>query len=238
MAEQPEYKHHYISTGNAELDKKMAGGIPEGSLTLIEGQSEAGKSVLTQQLVWGALRDGRRVAYYTTENTIHSLLRQMKSLSQDITDFFLVGRINIYPMRSAPTADEARVMLRAALEHMTRMTVDRDLLAFDSLSVFMTSIPEQETLSFFMAVKELCDQNKTLLLTMHSYAFSEAMFIRIRSICDAYLRLRVGEVGNQLLKEMEVSKVRGADQNTGNVIAFDVEPGMGMRIIPMTRAKA
>jgi flagellar protein FlaH len=238
MIADPEHKRHCISTGNVELDKKMAGGIPEGSLTLIEGQSESGKSVLTQQLVWGALRDGRQVAYYTTENTTRSLLRQMKSLNQDITDFFLVGRINIYPMRSAPTEDEARTMLRAALEHMTRMTADRDILAFDSLSVFMTSIPEQETLSFFMAVKDLCDQNKTLLLTMHSYAFSEAMFIRIRSICDAYLRLRVGEVGNQLLKEMEVSKVRGADQNTGNVIAFDVEPGMGMRIIPMTRAKA
>jgi len=238
MIADPEHRRHCISTGNVELDKKMAGGIPEGSLTLIEGQSESGKSVLTQQLVWGALRDGRQVAYYTTENTTRSLLRQMKSLNQDITDFFLVGRINIYPMRSAPTEDEARTMLRAALEHMTRMTADRDILAFDSLSVFMTSIPEQETLSFFMAVKDLCDQNKTLLLTMHSYAFSEAMFIRIRSICDAYLRLRVGEVGNQLLKEMEVSKVRGADQNTGNVIAFDVEPGMGMRIIPMTRAKA
>ena len=238
MAEQPEQKRHHISTGNPELDKKMAGGIPEGSLTLIEGQSESGKSVLTQQLAWGALRDGRRVAYYTTENTVHSLLRQMKSLNQDITDFFLLGRINVYPMRSAPTEDEARAMLRAALDHMTRMTADRDLVVFDSLSVFVTNIPEQETLSFFMQVKDLCDKNKTLLLTMHSYAFSEAMFIRIRSICDAYLRLRVGEMGNQLLKELEVSKVRGADQSTGNVIAFDVEPGLGMRIIPMTRAKA
>ena len=238
MVQQPEDRHHHITTGNPELDKKMAGGIPEGSLTLIEGQSQAGKSVLTQQLVWGALGDGRRVAYYTTENTVHSLLRQMKSLNQDITDFFLCGRVNIYPMRSAPTEDEARAMLRAALDHMTRMTEDRELLAFDSLSVFVTNIPEQETLSFFMQVKDLCDQNKTLFLTMHSYAFTEAMFIRIRSICDAYLRLRVGEIGTQLLKEMEVSKVRGADQGTGNVIAFDVEPGLGMRIIPMTRAKA
>ena len=238
MSEQAEYRRHHITTGNSELDKKMAGGIPEGSLTLIEGQSEAGKSVLTQQLVWGALRDGKRVAYYTTENTVQSLLRQMKSLNQDITDYFLLGRINIYPMRSAPTEDEARAQLRAALEHMTRMTADRDLLVFDSLSVFVTNIPEQETLSFFMTVKNLCDKDKTLFLTMHSYAFSEPMFIRIRSICDAYLRLRVGEIGDQLLKELEVAKVRGADQSTGNVIAFDVEPGLGMRIIPMTRAKA
>jgi len=238
VAEHGDQRRHHISTGNAELDKKMAGGIPEGSLTLIEGQSEAGKSVLTQQLVWGALRDGKRVAYYTTENTVRSLIRQMKSLSLDISDFFLLGRINIYPMRSAPTEDEARMLLRTALWHMNAKMIDRDLLAFDSLSVFVTNIPEQETLSFFMTVKNLCDQNKTLLLTMHSYAFSEPMFIRIRSICDAYLRLRVGQIGDQLLKELEVAKVRGAEQGTGNVIAFDVEPGMGMRIIPMTRAKA
>ena len=39
-----------VSTGSAEIDKKMGGGIPEGSLILIEGSSNAGKSVVTQQL--------------------------------------------------------------------------------------------------------------------------------------------------------------------------------------------
>ena len=237
MAEHLETKRRLISTGNVELDKKMGGGIPEGSLTLIEGQSEAGKSVLTQQLVWGALQDGKRVAYYSTENTTRSLIRQMISLRLDISDFFLLGRINIYPIRSAPTEDEARDLLQAAVTHMSKMK-DRDVLAFDSLSVFVSNIPEKETLAFFTAAKELCDDNKTVLLTMHSYAFSEPMFIRIRSISDAYLRLRVRELGTQLLKEMEVAKVRGAEQSTGNVIAFDVEPNLGMRIIPMTRAKA
>ena len=51
-------KKRSISSGNLELDKKMGGGIPEGSLTLIEGQSDSGKSVLVQQLTWGALQDG------------------------------------------------------------------------------------------------------------------------------------------------------------------------------------
>ena len=226
-----------ISTGNTELDKKMGGGIPSGSLTLIEGQSGAGKSILTQQLVWGALKVGKRVAYYATENTATSLLRQMSSLSLDISDFFLLGRINIYPIRSAPTGEEARALLQAALDHMMKAK-DRDVIAFDSLSIFVSNIAERDTLAFFTAAKDLCDENKTVLLTLHSYAFSEPMFVRIRSIADAYLRLRVGEVGNQLLKELEVAKIRGAEQTTGNVIAFDVEPGLGMRIIPMTRAKA
>src|SRR3972149_10140511 len=160
MAEHLETKRRLISTGNVELDKKMGGGIPEGSLTLIEGQSEAGKSVLTQQVGWGALQDGKRVAYYSTENTARSLIRQMKSLSQDITDYFLLGRINIYPMRSAPSADQASDMLRTALRHMTGMG-DREILVFDSLSVFLTDIPERETLGFFPAVKDMCDQTKT-----------------------------------------------------------------------------
>jgi flagellar protein FlaH len=226
-----------ISTGNTELDKKMGGGIPEGSLTLIEGQSGAGKSILTQQLVWGALQAGKHIAYYATENTPPSLIRQMVSLRLDVTDFYLLGRLNIYPIRSSPAGEEARNLLQATLRHMVKME-ERDVLVFDSLSVFVANIPESDTLAFFTAIKDLCDQDKTVLLTLHSYAFNEPMFVRIRSISDAYLRLRVGEVGGQLLKEMEVAKIRGAEQSTGNVIAFDVEPGMGMRIIPMTRAKA
>ena len=57
----------------------MGGGIPEGSLILIEGQSNAGKSVVTQQLRYGALNSGSDVALYTTENTPRSLFRQMRA---------------------------------------------------------------------------------------------------------------------------------------------------------------
>jgi flagellar protein FlaH len=46
------------------------------------------------------------------------------------------------------------------------------------------------------------------------------------------------QVGDRLVKVLEVGKVRNADQSTGNVISFDVEPGMGMRLIPSSRAKA
>jgi len=47
-----------LSTGNSEIDKKIADGIPLGSLTLIEGENDTGKSVLTQQIIWGAMKQG------------------------------------------------------------------------------------------------------------------------------------------------------------------------------------
>jgi flagellar protein FlaH len=46
------------------------------------------------------------------------------------------------------------------------------------------------------------------------------------------------QVGERLVKMMEVAKVRNADQATGTVVSFDVEPGMGMKIIPISKAKA
>ncbi len=86
-----------ISTGSSEIDKKMGGGIPTGSLVLLEGQSDAGKSVLSQHFSHGALSAKMSVAYYTTENTVKSLMSQMASLDLDVTDFFLCDRMRVYP---------------------------------------------------------------------------------------------------------------------------------------------
>ena len=61
---------------------------------------------------------------------------------------------------------------------------------------------------------------------------------RLSSICDAHLRLRVEDLGTQLVKVIEVSKVRGATKTTGNIVSFDVEPNFGIKIIPITKAKA
>jgi flagellar protein FlaH len=66
----------------------------------------------------------------------------------------------------------------------------------------------------------------------------EGTIVRLRSMCDAHLRLRIEEVGDKLVKVLEVAKVRGAAKATGNIVSFNVEPGMGMRIIPVSKAKA
>jgi archaeal flagellar protein FlaH len=44
-------------------------------------------------------------------------------------------------------------------------------------------------------------------------------------------------MGDRLVKIMEVLKVRGADRPTGDIVTFEVEPKVGMRIIPMSKAR-
>ncbi len=63
------------------------------------------------------------------------------------------------------------------------------------------------------------------------------MLARTRSLCDTRFRLRLEQVGDRLVKLLEVLKVRGADRTTGDVVSFDIEPRVGMRIIPLAKAR-
>ena len=226
-----------LSTGNSEMDKKMGGGIPVGSLTLIEGPNDSGKSVLSQQIMWGGLQQGFTVAYYTTENTVKSLIKQMESLSLDISDYFILGKVKIFPIHLKGVEVSAPL-----LEYLLRSikVLREEVVIIDSLTVFLSHAGSSDidVINFFANCKNLCDEGKTILVTAHEYAFSEELLVRIRSICDGHIRLRIEEVGTQLMKTMEVAKIRGADRTTGNIISFEVEPGFGLRIIPVSRAKA
>ena len=113
----PEKKEvNVISTGSREIDDKMGGGVPHGSMTLIEGDSHSGKSVLTQQMSWGSLHDGFRLSFFSTENTVKSLVRQMQSLNIDILDYLLVGRLRLFPMEISQAKSETMGVLLEAIK--------------------------------------------------------------------------------------------------------------------------
>ncbi|HEX76064.1 MAG TPA: flagellar accessory protein FlaH, partial [Dehalococcoidia bacterium] len=79
---------------------------------------------------------------------------------------------------------------------------------------------------------------KTIVNVTHTYAFDHDFLIRVCSACDAHFRLLIDKVGDKLVKTLEVAKIRGANLTTGNVLTFDVEPGIGMKIMPISKAKA
>ena len=222
-----------ISTGSVEIDKKLGGGIPLGSMTLIEGESNSGKSVLSQQLIWGSLSDGFRAVLYTTENTLKSFIRQMASLGLEVSDFLLLGKLKIFPIavsRSNLTPSQVFEILLSDLERR-----ELDMVVVDSLSTFITHTSIEETMNYFENCKQLCDRGMSVFNVVNSYAFGEAGLGRARSISDAHLRLRTEQVGEVIVKVLEVAKVRGAEMSTGNIVSFDVEPMLGMKIIPVSK---
>ncbi len=227
-----------ITTGSTEIDKKLGGGIPVGSLVLLEGQSDAGKSVLTQHFSHSTLTNKISVACYTTENTVKSLMSQMNSLNLDVTDYFLCDRLRIYPVEMSARESDTSEAFRGLEEHFHSLPPRFELIIFDSLTGMVAHAEDRGLIDFFVACKKICDQGRTIVTIVHSYAFNDQMLIRVRSLCDAHLVMKIDQMGDRLVKTMEVAKVRNADQSTGNIISFDVEPGIGMKIIPISKAKA
>ncbi len=226
-----------ISTGQAEINKKLGGGIPVNSLVLVEGQSDAGKSVLCQQMTWGSLNSDFKVVMFSTENTVKSLVSQMESLGLDILAHLLMGNLKIFPIKASQIKADSHEVFDRILDTVDRLK-DFELFIVDSLTPAITQSRGDRVLGYFERCKEFCDEGKTIINVIHTYAFEQDFLIRTRSVCDAHLKLTIEKVGDKLVKSMEVAKIRGAAQSTGNVLAFDVEPQIGIKIMPISRAKA
>jgi flagellar protein FlaH len=227
-----------ISTGNSELDKKIADGLPLQSLTLIEGENDTGKSVLTQQIMYGAMKQGLSVDLFTTENTTKSFVKQMESMSLDVSEYFAWGYLRVFPLHvvgfewTKEEMDNVLTCLIGSIGHSRA-----EVAIIDSLTLFTEYVDTDTILSFFTNCKSLVDRGKTILITLHTYAFEEDTLVRIRSISDAHITMKKALVGDKYVMVLEVQKVRGARKTTGNLVSFEVHPGYGMKVIPMSFAK-
>ncbi|HTY14550.1 MAG TPA: ATPase domain-containing protein [Methanoregulaceae archaeon] len=227
-----------LSTGNGEIDKKIADGLPLRSLTLIEGENDTGKSVLTEQIMWGAMKQGLNVNLYSTEMTAKSFLSQMESMSLDVSEYFAWGYIKLFPLHMVGfkwSKTEMDGILERIIDHIR--VSKAQVAIIDSLTMFTEYTTQETVLTFLTNCKTLVDHGKTILITLHTYAFQEDTLIRIRSICDAHLMMKKTLLGDKYVMVMEVIKVRGARKTTGNLVSFEVHPGYGMKIIPVSMAK-
>jgi flagellar protein FlaH len=157
----------------------------------------------------------------------------MRSLNLDILDYLLLDKLRVYPIETSQLGNQAPPMLVKAIKHEK----GRNMIFIDSLTSSIPASSDKEVLGFFEESKRLCGDGTTVLTIIHSHGLTRELLTRIRSLCDAHLQLRTEEVGNKLVKTLEVTKVRGAEQTTGNIVSFEVEPGWGIRVIPINKAK-
>ena len=225
-----------VATGNTEIDKVLDGGIPLGSLVLLEGQPDAGKSVFAQHFTHASLRSGLSVAHYSTESTIKNLMSQMVSLDLDVTDYFLCDRLRVYPIKPADDVDDLEA-LNSLLEHFESLPIDIRLIIVDSLTGLIPQGDERQTVDFFAGCKQLCDLGRTVILVMESDGDSDPLLDRARAICDTHLVLRIDQQNEHQGRVMEVAKLKNIAATEGNLVHFSVEPGSGLKVLSPTAGR-
>ena len=115
---------------------------------------------------------------------------------------------------------------------------DSDIFIVDSITPLLFQFDARFVLSFLATCRDVASLGSTILVTLHSYAINESLRLRAGSIVDAHLRLSIEELGAQVVRTLEVLKIRGAVKTIGNTVSFNVEPGLGLKSVPIQKTKA
>ena len=232
-----------LRTGTNQIDQKLDGGLPLGSLTLLEGAVAAGKSVLSQHFLYEAHSNNHGVAYLTAETPPTKLITQMGTLGLDVSSYFRDGNLGIYPLEG-PAADggespdgNSDPRLASLAHRIEALPGHQKIIIVDSITELASQSPENVVITFFSRCKGMSDVGRTIILVARSYAFDEKLLDRLQNVCDAHISLASDKIGEKTVKMLEVRKVRGAKLSSGNMVGFDVEEGEGIRIVPGGRVR-
>ena len=233
-------KQPILRTFNSELDRKFGGGLKIPTLMLIEGPNDSGKSVLAYQFCYGALMSCFKVCYITTEHSVKSLLDSMESLNYTVKNFFLSGKLHVFELHVEDLKWDRKItkmLLKILSNYMKANPLKCNVFIIDSLTYLLTHAEEEEILNFFTRALNVVSQGISIIITLHDYALSQDLMIRVRSICDTHISLSIREVGGKVVRVMKILKAKGVEKVADSVIGFEIDPAFGFRVIPFSQAR-
>ena len=230
-------------TGVKDIADILGGGIRAGSLVIIEGESGSGKSVLSQHLAHGALHfDDNAIAYYTSDGNFNDLIAQMDSMALYVLHEFVTDRLRIYPLSSLSAAGNGQESLELLVRYISELPPRFKLVIVDSITPFMAKMNPDAKIELLRTLKELCGKERSIVLTTNTHIFEKGILNRTYLMSDYYLRLRSdemiiwsGQIENRVIKKLEVLKLRGAEQQGGEGVKFEIRPHVGIQILPFVR---
>ena len=90
-----EFETQAITTGNAELDEMLGGGLDKGTCTLLVGNSGCGKSTLGLTFLVASAERGERAVLYTFDEEPHTIAHRREAMGMPIRGPLEGGTLHI-----------------------------------------------------------------------------------------------------------------------------------------------
>jgi circadian clock protein KaiC len=218
-----------FSSGIAELDQLLEGGLDRGTSTVIIGPAGCGKSTMAAVYAFRAVEKGERAACYLFEESRETFLERARSLGMDLEPHAAAGRIQIAQIDPAE-------MSPGELLQRVRQAVTRDhtsVVIIDSLNGYLNAIPSERYLLMHMheLLSYLGRQGVLTILIVAQYGLlGQAMQspVDITYLADTVIVLRYFEAGGEVRQALSVVKKRkGNHERTIREMRFSAN---GIRI--------
>jgi circadian clock protein KaiC len=204
-----------VSSGIAEIDQLLGGGVENGSSTLILGPAGTGKSLLAIVFVVAAIARGEKAALFVFDEELGLLLARMKSLGIDLEDMRRRGHLFIEQVDAAELSPgEFAHMVRKRVHHEGIKTV-----GIDSLNGYQAAMPEEKSL--ILHIHELlqylnrCGAATFMTVAQHGLVGDMLTPVDVTYLADTVILLRYFEALGSVRRAISIIKKRtGAHEST------------------------
>jgi circadian clock protein KaiC len=214
-----EYRGNFVrttkSSGIAELDRLIGGGVEAGSSTLILGPAGTGKSLLAIVFIVAAISRGEKVALFVFDEELGLLFDRMKGLGIDLEAMQRSGCLFVEQV-------DAAEMSPGEFAHRVRRRVDEDnirTVVIDSLNGYQAAMPEENSLILHMhellQYLNRCGAATFMTVAQHGLVGDMKAPVDVTYLADTVILLRYFEALGTVRRAMSIIKKRtGAHEST------------------------
>jgi len=211
-----------------ELHRRLGGGIPAGSIMLLEGDRGTGKSIFVQRLLYGFLMNGYRASYVSSQYTTVEYIKQMESIGYDIIPFLIRKKlifVSLYPLLTG--VSERRKFLSRLLGEPRIW--EPDIVIVDAFSSLLSREQEPSAIrDFLLYVKKLASLDKVIIMTANTEEIDRDSLFALEEAATMLFRLNVKVFGGDLKNSATIVKYNNAKGVFQKIIPFRVEPKVGL----------
>ncbi|MGM5485354.1 MAG: ATPase domain-containing protein [Nanobdellota archaeon] len=214
-----------------ELSDKFGGGLPQGTLMLIEGNDGGGKSILAQRLSYSLVKNDTTVTYISTELHTMGFVDQMSSLGYSINEDILHENLFFVPMfpylGDVKLRDDFIDRLMA-----TKKIFEKDVVVFDTLSYLIVhnEIKKGKIFQIVKFFKKMISLNKNIIICVDPEHLKKEFLNILRAVSDIYLTVEAKEVLGVFLRVANIKRYRRSAEEVAVRFPFKVQPNVGLSI--------
>jgi len=213
-----------VSTGIQGLNDKIGKkGLYVGSSTLISGISGVGKTSFTFSLCMEMLKQKKRCIFFTFEESIPQLKRNMNSLGLDLDQYEKEGLLRIISTRPTLLGLEAHLVL--IYHHIDEY--NPDIVVFDPISDLIQIGSKIEVRGLLLRIIDyLKSKLVTIVFTTLLNPNDSGQEMRISSMVDNWIMLSTTDDNGILKQTVRIIKIRGMDHSRQEYILEFTHEGL------------
>ena len=209
------YVRQQLTSGIAEMDALLGGGIETGSSTLILGPAGTGKSLIAMVFAAAAVARGEKAALFIFDEELGLLFERMKNIGIDLKALQGTGNLMIEQVDAAELSP-------GEFSHRVRRCVDEGeikTVVIDSINGYQAAMPEENALVLHMHELLLYLNRKGaatfMTVAQHGLVGDMQAPVDITYLADTVILLRYFEAVGKVRRAISIIKKRtGSHEST------------------------